>query len=89
MSDLLLNKLLPRAAEGLDRWGVSPVIRDRLLGVVEGRCITGRNGATWQTDTVTALEAKGMNRAEALRRMLRLYRSRMQANEPVHTWPVP
>jgi hypothetical protein len=30
-----------------------------------------------------------MERREALRRMLALYTEHMDANEPVHTWPVP
>ena len=46
-SELVLRRLLPMAHEGLDRWGVDQAERDRLLGIVEGRCLTGRNSATW------------------------------------------
>ncbi len=89
VDELVLRRLLPMAYEGLDRWGVAPEVRDRYLGIIEDRAKTGRNGATWQTETVHALEARGQDRAEALRQMLALYVEGMHANEPVHTWPVP
>jgi gamma-glutamyl:cysteine ligase YbdK (ATP-grasp superfamily) len=86
-TELILRRLLPLAYEGLDRWNVDPGDRDRLLGIVEGRCLTGRNGATWQTETVQALESRGTPRADALRDMTLAYRELMHANAPVHTWP--
>ncbi len=85
----MLRHLLPMAHEGLSRWQVAPQVRDRYLGVIEARCKTGRNGAEWQVSTVRALEARGANRLDALREMLRLYAERMHGNEPVHTWQVP
>jgi len=89
VDELVLRRLLPLAYQGLDRWGVDPAVRDRLLGVVEQRVKTGRNGAAWQVETVHALEASGLDRQAALARMLHLYREGMHANEPVHTWPLP
>ena len=72
----------------LFRSGVSTQDRDRLLNVIEQRCITGRNGASWQVDTVRRLEETTMvNREQALREMTRRYASHMHSNEPVHTWP--
>ncbi|HEX2290231.1 MAG TPA: glutamate--cysteine ligase, partial [Pseudonocardiaceae bacterium] len=88
VSELVLRKLLPMAHEGLDAWGVATDDRDRLLGVIEQRCITGRNGASWQVDTVRRLEdTTQVNREQALREMTRRYASHMHSNEPVHTWP--
>src|SRR5689334_7179216 len=88
VTELVLRKLLPMAHEGLDAWGVAAEDRDRLLGVIEQRCITGRNGATWQVDTVRRLEETTMvNREQALREMTRRYASHMHSNEPVHSWP--
>ncbi len=84
-ADLVLHRLLPKAAAGLDRWGVDAVIRDRLLGIIERRCATGRNGAVWQAETVHSIEA---DRATALARMTRRYREHMHTNAPVHTWPI-
>lgn len=87
--ELVLRQLLPMAEEGLRRWGVAAEVRDRYLGVVEGRAKTGRNGAVWQTETVRALQERGLARPAALAEMLRLYCQRMHSNEPVHTWDGP
>jgi len=84
--DLVLDVLLPIAHEGLRRWGVDADVRDRFLGVIEGRARTGRNGASWQVSTVQALQDGGMTRPAALAEMLRRYCEHMHANEPVHTW---
>jgi hypothetical protein len=86
VAELTLRKLLPLAHEGLRAWGVDDDIRERLLGVIEGRCTTGRNGATWQVQSVHAFQRSGMPRWEALRRMTQEYVARMHTNEPVHTW---
>jgi gamma-glutamyl:cysteine ligase YbdK (ATP-grasp superfamily) len=82
-AELVLRRLLPLAHQGLDAWGVDPDVRDRLLGIIEARCVTGTNGASWQVDTVRAL---GGNRLTALHEMLGRYVEYMHANEPVHTW---
>jgi hypothetical protein len=89
VTELVLRRLLPLAREGLDRWGVSARERDRLLGVIEQRCLTGRNGATWQVETLHALEGEGhLDRRDALHEMLRQYLPHMHENIPVHEWPV-
>jgi Glutamate-cysteine ligase family 2(GCS2) len=87
--ELVLRHLLPLAHAGLERWGVSRHVRERYLGVIEQRCKTGRNGATWQVATVRALELGGKDRPAALREMLRRYAQGMHSNQPVHTWDVP
>ncbi|MDT7719024.1 MAG: hypothetical protein QOE94_35, partial [Mycobacterium sp.] len=86
--ELVIGTLLPMAHRGLDSWGVAAEVRDRLLGVIEGRARAGRNGATWQVSTVRALQRRGMTRPAALAEMLRLYCEHMHTNEPVHTWEV-
>jgi len=86
-AELVLRRLLPLAHEGLDRFGVDPGDRDRLLGIVEARCVSGRNGATWQRATVARLEERGAGRPQALREMTVRYRELMHSNLPVHAWP--
>ncbi|WP_436537156.1 glutamate--cysteine ligase [Actinoplanes sp. HUAS TT8] len=86
--ELVLETLLPMAYEGLDRFGVDPVERDRLLAVIEGRCLTRQNGASWQTAAVCAAERRGRSREVALREMTRRYLDLQQSGEPVHGWPV-
>jgi Glutamate-cysteine ligase family 2(GCS2) len=85
VTEVTLRRLLPLAWEGLARWGVKTDDADRLLGIIEQRCLTGRIGATWQTQTVRRLESK-LGRDESLRRMTQGYIERMAANEPVHAW---
>jgi hypothetical protein len=89
VTELVLETLLPKAHAGLDRFGVDPAHRDRLLGIIEDRCRTGRNGATWQTEAVWSAEHnRGLDRNAALHDMLLRYSSHQQTNEPVHTWPI-
>jgi gamma-glutamyl:cysteine ligase YbdK (ATP-grasp superfamily) len=85
-TELVLRRLLPLAREGLERWGADPSESGRLLGIIEARCSTGRNGASWFRERVRSRESAGDHRAEALRSTLLAYRERMHSNEPVHTW---
>ena len=89
IAELVLRRLLPLAHEGLSRLGVGEPAISRYLGIIEGRCLTGRNGARWQVDAVHRLEDRGLDRASALTRMLERYCEGMHSNEPVHTWELP
>lgn len=87
-AELVLRRLLPLAHVGLQRSGVDPADADRLLGIIERRCVELRNGASWQSEVFHHLhENKGLDRAESLRAMTRQYREHMHSNEPVHEWP--
>jgi hypothetical protein len=88
VTELILRRLLPLAREGLGQWGVDSSCADRLLGIIEQRCLTGQNGAAWQIATVDRLSANGADRREALRQMTLRYIEHMHSNEPVHTWSV-
>ncbi len=86
--ELVLRKLLPMAREGLTRWGVDAVDADRLLEIVERRCVLGINGAAWQAAAFHRLYER-LDRPDALREMTVRYRELMHSNDPVHTWPLP
>jgi gamma-glutamyl:cysteine ligase YbdK (ATP-grasp superfamily) len=89
VTELVLRRLLPLAHEGLERYGVDAIARDRLLGIIERRCVEEANGATWQSRMFRKLyDGQGLDRTEALRQMTLRYRDLMHGNEPVHTWPV-
>jgi gamma-glutamyl:cysteine ligase YbdK (ATP-grasp superfamily) len=83
-TELVLRRLLPMAHAGLESWGVEAADRDRLLGIIEQRCLTGVNGASWFVDRMH--RRAGGDRYDALRATLLEYRERMHTNEPVHTW---
>ncbi|MFZ1383434.1 MAG: glutamate--cysteine ligase [Propionicimonas sp.] len=88
-SELVLRDLLPLAHAGLAEWGMDADVRERFLSIIEGRCLTGQNGAEWQVRTVRALEGRGLSRSDALHQMLARYTENMHDNEPVHTWELP
>jgi gamma-glutamyl:cysteine ligase YbdK (ATP-grasp superfamily) len=88
VTEVTLRRLLPLAWEGLSRWGADSKQAERLLGIIEQRCLTGRNGATWQAGALHALEKSGsIARPEALRQMTLRYLDHMHSNVPVHAWP--
>jgi hypothetical protein len=88
-AELVLRRLLPLADEGLSLWGIDAAARDRLLGIIERRCVMLRNGASWQSEMFHHLyDDRGMDRLDALRAMTLSYREHMHSNEPVHDWPV-
>jgi gamma-glutamyl:cysteine ligase YbdK (ATP-grasp superfamily) len=84
-TELVLRRLLPMARDGLAAWGASIAETDRLLGIIEQRCLTGVNGAEWFVRRMHAAR-RGKPRDDALRETLQGYRERMHTNEPVHTW---
>jgi gamma-glutamyl:cysteine ligase YbdK (ATP-grasp superfamily) len=89
-SELVLRRLLPMARSGLDAWGVDSAVSDRLLGIIEGRCIAHQNGAEWQARTFHRIDDRRqpLDRLDSLREMLRRYIELMHSNEPVHTWAI-
>jgi gamma-glutamyl:cysteine ligase YbdK (ATP-grasp superfamily) len=87
-AELILRKLLPMARDGLDRWGVDSGDADRLLEIVERRCVELTNGAAWQVAAFQRLYER-LDRLDALRAMTVRYRDHMHSNEPVHTWSLP
>jgi gamma-glutamyl:cysteine ligase YbdK (ATP-grasp superfamily) len=88
VTELVLRKLLPMAYDGLAAWGVDRGVADRLLGIIERRCTTHRNGAEWQAETFHRIDdtMRG-DRRDALREMLRRYVEHMHSNVPVADWP--
>jgi len=87
-TELVLRRLLPMARDGLARWGVDAADADRLLEIIERRCVDGVNGASWQAAAFHRLYDR-LDREDALREMTVRYREHMHSNEPVHTWPLP
>ncbi|MEU1179933.1 glutamate-cysteine ligase family protein [Streptomyces sp. NPDC005820] len=87
--ELVLRRLLPLAHRGLELSGMDAAWREPLLGVIEQRCVTARNGAVWQKEMFHRIgTAAHLDRHEALRLMTQQYIDYMHLNAPVHTWPV-
>jgi gamma-glutamyl:cysteine ligase YbdK (ATP-grasp superfamily) len=83
-TELVLRRLLPLAYEGLAGWGVERSIAEHYLGIIESRCLSGTNGAEWFVRQMA--EHEEMDRYDAIRAVLAVYREGMHANAPVHTW---
>lgn len=83
---LVLETLLPLAAEGLHAWHVDEADISRYLGVVADRVARRATGSEWQDRTVTRLEAQGAPREAALRETVRRYVAHARTGAPVHTW---
>ncbi|MGH3359257.1 MAG: glutamate-cysteine ligase family protein [Nocardioidaceae bacterium] len=88
-TELVLRRLLPLAHQGLEAFGVGSDERDRLLGIIEQRCLLGRNGSTWLIESFrAAYDDTRRSRLDALKHVVLDYEERMHSNEPVHTWSV-
>ena len=85
--ELVLRQLLPLAHAGLEEMEVDVAVRDRLLGIIEQRCITGRNGATWLIDEFDHHLGSSSDRLTAMRSTTQAYEQHMHSGDPVHTWP--
>jgi gamma-glutamyl:cysteine ligase YbdK (ATP-grasp superfamily) len=91
VTELVLRRLLPLAQQGLAEWGVDTAVSDRLLGVIERRCTTHRNGAEWQVEAFHRIDEQKqpLDRRDSLCEMLRRYIENMHDNVPVADWPAP
>ena len=82
---LILDKLLPLAASGLDRVGIAHVDRDRYLGVLQKRVSSGRTGSRWMVQSLAAMRDHGTP-AERLNALTAAIVARQTENRPVHDW---
>lgn len=89
VTELVLRRLLPLANRGLEWLGMDAAWREPLLGIIEQRCVSGRNGAVWQSEMFHHIhDSAHEDRHQALRRMTLQYIDYMHLNAPAHTWPV-
>lgn len=75
----LLQTLLPRARDGLQRQGCSSADIELYLGVIEARLQNGQTGAAWQLGW---LDRHG----DELAALVAAYREQQDSGEPVHRW---
>lgn len=77
--DLILEKLLPLAHQGLTTLGISIEDSDKYLGIIHERVMSGQNGSTWQR---LFIKKHGHNMTE----LTRAYIKNQNSGEPVHRW---
>lgn len=85
--DLLLNRILPAAREGLVDRGVSPDDAERYLSVIEQRIESLQTGAAWQLKSLTALSDR-CGPGEALVTLTENMTALRASGMPVGEWPL-
>jgi len=84
--ELIVERLIPRAREGLTGQGISGDDIDRYLGVVEDRVRSGQTGSTWALRSLAK-----MSKAPRDVRMRSITWASLQnqrSGKPVHEWPL-
>ena len=77
--DLILEKLLPLAHQGLAALGISVEDSNKYLGIIHDRVTSGQNGSTWQRSFVK-------NHGHDMLALTRAYIKNQNSGEPVHRW---
>ncbi|MDX1812974.1 MAG: glutamate--cysteine ligase, partial [Gammaproteobacteria bacterium] len=78
---LILEKLLPEAAKGLDMLGIDATDSEYYLSIIEQRARSKQNGAYWQKQFV---EKYGFNMHD----LCEQYWQNQTSEKPVHEWKV-
>ena len=81
LSSLILEKLLPYAAQGLQKLGIAREDITHYLGIIESRVRSGQNGSVWQRHYIN-------KHGKDFQAMCEAYWRHQQRGEPVHTWRV-
>lgn len=79
VAELFSERLLPLARKGLLNLGVAVADIDDFLGIIEGRLLANRTGASWQLEY---LDKKG----GSLPALVGAYLERQNSGLPVHRW---
>jgi CBS domain-containing protein len=82
---LILDKLLPMAAEGLDLRKIDAADRDRYLGVIEARVKSGQTGSRWLLQSLASFKDEGTP-GERFTALTAATVTRQQSGKPVHEW---
>ncbi len=83
--ELITDRLLPKAADGLRHAGVEEDDIDRYLGIIQDRVVSGQTGSEWQLQSLARMKGVG-TRSERLGALTRAMVKRQRRGEPVHTW---
>lgn len=81
VTELLGERLLPRAREGLRQMAVAESDIDFYLGIIEARLASEQNGANWQRAWVA-------RHGRDMAAMTAAYVEQQRLGRPVHEWPI-
>ena len=83
--DLIRDRLIPLAREGLLESGVLTTDVDRYIGVIDERVKSGRTGSQWQVSSFSEMR-KDATKHEALTALTAATVARQIEGKPVHQW---
>ena len=83
--DLIANRLLPLAHQGLEAAGIDGADIGKYLGVIEDRVKTGHTGAAWALKSMSKMGGEE-RRFQTLCRLTCAIARRQLHGAPVHTW---
>ncbi len=86
-AELIKNRLLPLAREGLRHSKIDEGDIERYLGVIEERVGKGRTGASWALESYAAM-SKDVRADMRERRLVSAMLENQRAGTPVHEWPL-
>jgi len=79
LQQLVVEKLIPLAAQGLQTLGIDQNSIDHNLDIIKQRTTTGQTGAVWQIKHLEKVDGD-------LQKMTAHYMRHQQLGNPVHTW---
>lgn len=85
--ELILDRLIPSAREGLTERGVDGSDVDRYLGVLEERVRRKRTGSQWAFDSMAAMGRRGTRHSRD-RSLVRSMVQNQESGEPIARWPL-
>lgn len=83
--ELICNRLIPLAREGLQTAGIRADDVDRYLSVIEARVSSRRTGAQWMLDSLDTMKGEG-TRGQRMASLVGAIVERQSTNQPAHTW---
>jgi hypothetical protein len=83
MRELVTEELLPMARRGLESEDIPAEEIDDYLNVIAERVDSGQNGAAWQR---RFMHLNGGEHGGDFHQLVKEYRLRQDAGDPVHTW---
>jgi len=84
---LILERLLPLARQGLAQRGIDAADSSRYLDVIEERVRSGRTGSAWALDSLAGMEDQGTVGGR-MRAVTGAMAAQQWTGEPVHRWPL-
>jgi CBS domain-containing protein len=83
--ELILEHLLPLAADGLQKHGVDQKDIDRYLGVVRDRVTTRRTGSRWALESLNNMHGRG-TKDQRLRCLVSSMVAQQSVGQPISDW---